>query len=231
AQPAIVYQPIFDARTLAVSGWECLSRFTSEPMRSPDKWFEDAAEAGLGVDLECRAIEQALIGLATLPAHTYMTLNCSPQLIFSGRLDALLQGHPVNRLVLEITEHAVVSDYVRLQHSLEGLRRSGVQLAIDDAGAGYASMRHILLLNPDMIKLDMSLTRGIDRDSKLRAMASAIIAFAAQTGSTVVAEGVETESELEALRSLGASKVQGYLLGRPMTLADAQQLTAASLVT
>jgi predicted signal transduction protein with EAL and GGDEF domain len=95
------------------------------------------------------------------------------------------------------------------------LRALGVRIAIDDAGAGYASMRHILSIEPDLIKLDMSLTRGIDQDRKRRALASALIAFAHETRIDIVAEGVETAAELDTLRELGVRKVQGYFLARP----------------
>ncbi|WP_287815255.1 EAL domain-containing protein [Pseudomonas sp.] len=223
-QPAIVYQPIFDFHGMAICGWECLSRFNVEPLRSPDQWFNEAADAGLGVELECHAIAAALRGMDALPSGTYLTINCSPQLLLSGRLTELLGPCPASRLVLEITEHAVVSDYTGLIKALKPLRQNGVRVAIDDAGAGYASMRHILQLRPDMIKLDMSLTQNIDTDPQKRAMASALIAFARETGSTIVAEGVETQSELDALRLLGANKVQGYLLGRPLALPDALAL-------
>ncbi|WP_455925713.1 sensor domain-containing phosphodiesterase [Pseudomonas putida] len=223
-QPTIVYQPIFDFQGMTICGWECLSRFNVEPIRSPDQWFNEAADAGLGVELECHAIAAALKNMDALPSGTYLTLNCSPQLITSGRLIELLGLCPASRIVLEVTEHAIVNDYRTLLLALKPLRQIGVRIAIDDAGAGYASMRHILQLRPDMIKLDISLTQGIDHDPQKRAMASALIAFARETGSTIVAEGVETRSELEALRLLGANKVQGYLLGRPLTLQDALAL-------
>lgn len=226
-QPTIVYQPIFDAQTLAIGGWEALSRFSSDDPRTPDLWFQDAAEAGLGIDLECRAVELALLALLRLPDDIYVSVNCSPQLIFSGRLTPLLHGYSARRIVLEITEHAVISDYERLQSALVNLRRAGVRLAIDDAGAGFASMRHIVKLAPDMIKLDMSLTRGIDQDPALRAMASALIAFARETDAKVIAEGVETPGELDALRGLGVHRIQGFLLGRPVELAEAQRLSDA----
>jgi EAL domain-containing protein (putative c-di-GMP-specific phosphodiesterase class I) len=219
AQPNVVYQPIVDLRQGQISGWEALARFTGEPARSPDLWFKEAAEAGLGLEMELRALEKALAGLNQLPAHHYLSLNCSPQLFLSRRLDRVLAGHDPSRLVLELTEHYVVPDYDALNAALAPLRARGLRLAIDDAGAGYASMRHILQLRPDAIKLDMALTQGIENDPQRRAMASALIAFARETGSSVVAEGVETVADLLTLRRLGAQKVQGYLVGKPMPLA------------
>ncbi|MBD8621713.1 sensor domain-containing phosphodiesterase [Pseudomonas sp. CFBP 13727] len=217
-QPRVVYQPIYDLHTMHVAGWECLSRFNGQPARTPDVWFKEAAEVGLGKELECLAIAVALAGLARLAPGTYLSINCSPELVLSGRLLGLFKNYPAERLVLEITEHAVVQDYASLQVALQPLRLRGVRVAIDDAGAGYASMRHILQLRPDIIKLDMSLTRGIDQDFQRRAMASALIAFARETGSVIVAEGVETEAELAQLKRLGAANAQGFLLGRPQPL-------------
>ncbi|WP_213881341.1 EAL domain-containing protein [Pseudomonas sp. dw_358] len=223
-QPAIVYQPIFDLCDMHVSGWECLSRFNVEPGRTPDLWFQEAADIGMGEDLECHAISAALAGLGMFPGDMYLAINCSPELVLSHRLDELLQGYPAQRIVLEITEHAVVQDYREMETALAGLRQRGMRVAIDDAGAGYASMRHILRLRPDMIKLDISLTQGIDLDPQRRAMASALVAFARETGSTIVAEGVETLQELEVLKRLGADKVQGFLLGHPLALSDVKRL-------
>ncbi|MBD8729710.1 sensor domain-containing phosphodiesterase [Pseudomonas sp. CFBP 13710] len=217
-QPRVVYQPIYDLHTMHVAGWECLSRFNGQPARTPDVWFKEAAEVGLGKELECLAVAVALAGLARLAPGTYLSINCSPELVLSGRLLGLFKNYPAERLVLEITEHAVVQDYASLQVALQPLRLRGVRVAIDDAGAGYASMRHILQVRPDIIKLDMSLTRGIDQDFQRRAMASALIAFARETGSVIVAEGVETEAELAQLKRLGAANAQGFLLGRPQPL-------------
>nr|WP_247655455.1 EAL domain-containing protein [Stutzerimonas frequens] len=93
-----------------------------------------------------------------------------------------------------------------------------MRLAVDDAGAGYASFRHILKLKPDVIKLDASLIRNVDSDTGCRALAAALIRFAEETGCKVVAEGVETQEELAMLRRLEVNKAQGYLLGRPAPL-------------
>jgi EAL domain-containing protein (putative c-di-GMP-specific phosphodiesterase class I) len=131
---------------------------------------------------------------------------------------------PLERVVLEVTEHAAVANYTELTARLHPFRLRGLRLAVDDAGAGHSSFRHVLDLRPDTIKLDMSLTRSIDRDRGRQALAGALSMFGRAMGSQIVAEGVESEAELEALRRVGVTKVQGYLTGRPMPLADAVQL-------
>jgi EAL domain-containing protein (putative c-di-GMP-specific phosphodiesterase class I) len=222
-QPTMVFQPIYDLATRRMTGVEALSRFDTKPTRTPDLWFRDAATVGLGIDLERRAVASALKALQHLPPDIYVAVNASPDVIEAGVLQPLLRGVDGRRLVLEITEHVSVSDYGRLSEELAPLRALGVKIAIDDAGAGYASMRHILSVEPDLIKLDMSITRGIDQDRKRRALASALIAFAHETRANIVAEGVETAGELNALCELGVRKVQGYFLSRPKLLQDLPQ--------
>jgi EAL domain-containing protein (putative c-di-GMP-specific phosphodiesterase class I) len=131
--------------------------------------------------------------------------------------------------MLEITEHDVIEEYLNIDEVLRVLRKRGVRIAVDDAGAGYASFRHILKLAPDLIKLDTSITRGIDGNRAGRALASALIRFAQETGSAIVAEGVETAAELRTLRVLGVTSVQGYLLGRPAPLEDAVLLCGSGI--
>jgi EAL domain-containing protein (putative c-di-GMP-specific phosphodiesterase class I) len=143
-------------------------------------------------------------------------------------LPAVLCDGDLSRVVLEITEHTTVEDYAKLHEVLRPLRERGMRLSIDDAGAGYSSFRHILRLRPDFIKLDISLTRDIDSDRGRRALAAALIGFARETGAELIAEGVETESELATLRKLGVHKAQGYLLGRPAPFETAQRLAGPS---
>jgi EAL domain-containing protein (putative c-di-GMP-specific phosphodiesterase class I) len=225
-QPIVFYQPIYSLEGMRVSGWESLSRFRCEPVRSPDLWFQEADEVGLGRVLELCAIRTALAGLDQLPDSTYVAFNCSAETILDGELGHVLARAPLERVVLEITEHAVVQDYESIVSALEPFRKKGMRLAIDDAGAGYSSLRHILRLDPDLIKLDMSLVRDIDKDSRRRALASALIAFGRETGCSIIAEGVETPEELMVLRSLGADKAQGNLLSRAISLDDACRLPA-----
>jgi EAL domain-containing protein (putative c-di-GMP-specific phosphodiesterase class I) len=162
--------------------------------------------------------------LSRLPPDMYLSVNVAPQTILDSDFPALLRGKPVDRIVLEITEHAHVRDYDRLLGILGPLRRRGMRVAVDDAGAGYASLQHILLIQPDLIKLDVALTRHIDLDPARKALASALVSFARDTGSRIIAEGVETASELSTLRAIGIAKAQGYFLGRPMAFDEAMRM-------
>ena len=225
---ATAYQPIYSLSDGQVAGLESLARFFDTPDRSPDIWFKEAAELGLGVELELAAIRAALAGLASLPANVYLAVNASPDTALSAGFAEALDGMPAERIVLEVTEHASVPDYAKLSEALQPLRKSGMRLAVDDAGAGYSSFRHILDLRPDLIKLDMGLTRHIDLDPARKALASALIKFARETGSHIVAEGVETASELKTLRALGADSAQGFHLARPMPLRGVLDLLGVS---
>jgi len=223
-QPTMVYQPICRLDDPQVVGVECLSRFDLEPKRPPDQWFAEAAEIGLGIRLELNAILTALSELQDVAGDFYVSLNVSPATIISGDILGYLDGIDYRRIVLEVTEHSLVEDYALLQEYLLPLRAQGIRIAVDDAGAGYASMRHVLAIQPEIIKLDMSLTRGIDSDSPRRALASALIRFAHDIGSLVIAEGVETQAESRALRGLGVDDAQGYFLSRPLPLEALKQL-------
>jgi EAL domain-containing protein (putative c-di-GMP-specific phosphodiesterase class I) len=223
---SIVYQPLYRLSNDSLAGFEALSRFSTPPMRSPDHWFAEAAEAGLGVELEFVAVRDACTALLTLPPTLLLAINLSPQSILSPCFNALFAEFPPHRLVLEITEHAAIENYAEIERSLAPLRQRGLRLAVDDAGAGHASFKHVLDLRPDLIKLDMSLTRDIHCDPARRALAEALTRFGRAMGSEIVAEGVETELELEALREIGVTKAQGYLLGRPVPLKEAAALPA-----
>jgi EAL domain-containing protein (putative c-di-GMP-specific phosphodiesterase class I) len=211
----IVFQPIFELVTLTIGGCEALCRFKPQPYRSPDKWFSDASDVGLGIDLELAVLEAAIAAFPDLPSDVSMSVNASPEAVISGRLSDVLASEYAGRTILEITEHARVSDYVALETQLAPLRQRGVRIAVDDAGAGYSGLQHIVQLAPDIIKMDMSLTRAVDTDPARRALASAMIFYARETGSCVVAEGIETEAELDTLKILGANRGQGYFLGKP----------------
>ena len=221
---AMVFQPIVDVRSGALIGVEALARFAAAPQRAPDVWFTEAAEVGLGTELEVAAIRAALVDLDHLPSGAYMSVNASPDTATSPALREVLADVPGERVVLEVTEHARVEDYEALGSALDILRARGVRLAIDDAGAGFASLRHILRLEPDIIKLDITLTRDIDTDPVKRALASSLVIFAPEIGAFITAEGVETGGELEALRDLGIGSAQGYYFAHPGPLQGQPQL-------
>lgn len=223
-----VYQPIYELAENRVVGVECLARFPDNQSRPPNEWFAEAAEVGLGIELELTAVRAALRSLAYLPSDVYLAINVSPETILSGRLEGSLRGVPSGCIVLEVTEHAIVRDYPGLQKALQPLR-SHMRIAVDDAGAGYSGLRHILDIKPDLIKLDMSITRGVERDPARSALATALVTFAKTIGSKIIAEGVETLAELDALRRVGVDCAQGYFLRKPMPIAAAAQfLTARS---
>jgi EAL domain-containing protein (putative c-di-GMP-specific phosphodiesterase class I) len=210
-----MFQPIVDLRTGAVVGLEALTRFSIPPLRGPDVWFGEAHALGLGVELELVAARAALAHAGSVPPGTYLSVNVSPPALCSPAFLDLLPSLPAEHLVIELTEHAPVEDYGALGQQLGTLRARGGRIAVDDAGAGFSCLRHILRLEPDFIKLDVSLTQGIDQNRSLRALASALRHFAADTHSTIVAEGVERPEETRALLALGVRYAQGYHLGAP----------------
>jgi EAL domain-containing protein (putative c-di-GMP-specific phosphodiesterase class I)/CheY-like chemotaxis protein len=214
----VALQPIVDLVKRHVEGVEALARFTVNPGWGPHEWFEEAEAVGLRVELEQAALVRGLAEIDRLPSHWFLAVNLSPDAITSEGAVRSLRHELAGRIVVEVTEHARVADYAELLGALADFRSQGGRLAIDDAGAGFASLRHVLVLLPDVIKLDMSLTRGIDQDRNRRALASAMISFASDIGATIIAEGIETQEELETLQALGVRYGQGFYLARPRRL-------------
>jgi len=205
-----VFQPIVDLASGEPVGFEALTRFTDGT--PPDRMIAEAHQAGLGLELELACLSAALDASETLPAGAWLSLNAAPVVILQANdLAALLADRP-RRLILEVTEHARIDDYAVLRQAVAGF---GVDLAVDDAGSGFASMRHIVELAPRYLKLDVSLVRHVDRDLTRQAMAAGLCHFASRIGSEVIAEGIEDAAELATLRTLGVPLGQGYLLGRP----------------
>ncbi|MEA2683192.1 MAG: hypothetical protein QOK05_1520 [Chloroflexota bacterium] len=226
----MVFQPIVDLQHGYVAGVESLSRLSAEPRRTPDLWFTEAKNVGLGVEMELVAIKLALAQLNQLPNTCYMSINASPETANSPDLVTALRGLPLERIVLEVTEHDAVTDYQALLDALRDMRAQGLRLAVDDMGSGYANLRHILQLAPDIIKLDVELTRGIDLDTPRRALAASFAQFAKEIGAKIVAEGVETETEFNTLKDLGVQLGQGYYMARPGPLPLPKALTPAPVL-
>ena len=220
-QPELVFQPVVDMRDRRLIGLEALARFRLEPHHPPDEWFDAAHRVGLGVELERITLQRAGRAAERLPPDTYVAVNVSPATLLSPGLDDALADLPLAQLVLEITEHARVDDYALLRHALMRARKRGVRIAIDDVGAGFASLRHVLRLDPEIIKLDHEITRGVEHDSGRAKLVGGLIAGASAVSTLVIAEGIETEAQLNRLLELGVHGGQGYFLGRPAGLEQA----------
>jgi EAL domain-containing protein (putative c-di-GMP-specific phosphodiesterase class I)/CheY-like chemotaxis protein len=221
---SIVVQPVVELASGSTRAVEALTRFAGPTSRTPDQWFAEADRVGLRTTLELAVGSTALAQLAHLRDDLSLMVNLSPQTVLTGRLPEILTGVPLDRLVIELTEHAPVQDYRALDAALRPWRSMGARVAVDDAGGGYASFAHILNLDPDLIKLDTTLTHDIHTDPHRRAMARALVGFAGEMGLEVIAEGVETAGELAVLRELGAHHAQGFHLGRPRPLFEQPEL-------
>lgn len=216
----IVAQPVIDLTTGEPCGVEALTRFAGPPERSPDRWFAEAELVNRRIDLETATARAALELLDSLAEHLWLSINLSPTTVLSGEIDRLLAEVDLSRLVVELTEHAEVEDYGFLNVTLDRWRARGLRIAVDDAGGGYASFAHVVNARPDFIKLDRSLTIDVDVDLRKRALASAISGFASDVGVDLIAEGIETATQLELLREVGARYGQGYHLGAPAPLEE-----------
>lgn len=213
---APVFQPIYALDDGRLLGVEALTRFATDPPETPDVWFRRAGELGMGVDLEVAAIRTAVevADRDGLPDHVTLCVNVSPDTLADTRLVEILLSTP-RSVVFEITEHAIVEDYHELDAAMTVLRGHGARFAVDDAGAGFASLRHIVRLAPEIIKLDMSLTQNLRQDPVRATLADCLIRFARETGIQLVAEGIEQHADLTTWRSLGAHAAQGFHLARP----------------
>lgn len=225
----IVCQPIVELAGGTCLGLEALSRF-SDPFGRPDEVFAAAQTVGLGLELERLAVREAWPLLELLGPRQFLTINLSPKALVQLAWRAQQRSSlPLPSLVVEITEHAVVDHYAELRQVLEPLRRRGLRVAIDDVGAGYASLHHVVELQPDFIKMDMSLVQGLAGDRARRVAAKAFVVLAHDLGATIIAEGVESAGDLATLREIGVQAAQGYLLGRPSAdPADLTRWTAAA---
>jgi EAL domain-containing protein (putative c-di-GMP-specific phosphodiesterase class I) len=215
---SIVYQPFVTLADRLIVGGEALARFAGTPYRPPNEWFDEAESVGRLSVLELSALARAVSRLDELPPEAFLSLNISARTAVTPECAELLAALPADRIVLEITEHSQVDDYDRLAACLRPFGDRGGRLAVDDAGAGFAGLQHILRLRPHIIKLDIALTSGIDRDPARRALASSLVQFAHEINATLIAEGIETAEELAVLRDLGVRWGQGYHLARPADL-------------
>ncbi|MHB1088967.1 MAG: sensor domain-containing phosphodiesterase [Acidimicrobiales bacterium] len=211
--PMIVLQPIVALGDGRRHGVEALSRFPVEWGKAPDAAFAEASSIGLGIELELMAVRRAAVHISDISG--YMAINLSPRTLLDQRCHDVLEELPGERIILELSEHDPVTDYDVLTRTIAPLRQRGVRLAIDDVGAGFSSLRHILLTAPDVIKLDRSIVAGVANDRVLRTLVHSLADFGHGAGATVVAEGVETSDDAIALRDVGVDYGQGWHFARP----------------
>jgi EAL domain-containing protein (putative c-di-GMP-specific phosphodiesterase class I)/DNA-binding NarL/FixJ family response regulator len=212
----LVFQPIVALEDRKrVVGFEALARFVVAPDRGPAEWFAEASEIGLGVDLELATMRLSLDRIGELPAGAFLSVNAGPDTLVTPAAAELLRDAPAGRVVLEITEHAPVADYDALRRALVAFCGAGGRLAVDDAGAGFASLRHVLRLAPDIIKIDSGVIGEIRSDRAARALTAALLSFANEMGQLVIAEGVEDDDTATVLRTLGVPYGQGFHFGEP----------------
>ena len=217
------FQPVVTLADGAVVGYEALTRFADGV--PPDVRFAEAARLGLGYELERATLSASVRAARGLPRGALLGLNVSPGFVLtSPDLPAILAGTD-RGIVLEITEHIPVDDYEALRAAL-GRFVPPVAVAVDDAGSGYASLRHILALHPAYVKLDISWVHEIDTDPARQALVAGLAYFAAEIGCQLIGEGVETEAERAALIRLNVPLGQGYLFGRPAPAGKAAAVKA-----
>jgi EAL domain-containing protein (putative c-di-GMP-specific phosphodiesterase class I)/putative methionine-R-sulfoxide reductase with GAF domain len=208
-----VVQPVVRTSDGAILGYEALARMPIEPLQPPNWWLERAEELGMRAELELACLVAAA-ALGDPPSDRMLFVNVSPSTLTDPRALCLLDSLP-SKLVIEVTEQEAVADYEELRKHLAPWLSQGVRLAVDDTGAGYSSLRHVIELKPDFLKLDRELVREVDRDRNRLALIRAVVAFASEVGTSVIAEGVETQAELDTLREAEVQLVQGYLLAKP----------------
>ncbi len=210
---APVFQPIVELGPRMLVGCEALTRFVDGS--PPERIFAEAARCGMSVELEAATLAATLVAARDLPTSVWLNLNVSAEFVLAGDPLASLLREARAPVVLELTEHAQIADYGAVRAAIQALGPS-IRLAVDDAGAGFASFRHILELGPDYVKLDRALVHAIGRDPARQALVAGLVHFAVRTGATLIAEGVETEAEARQLTELGVPLAQGYRLGRPV---------------
>lgn len=214
-----VFQPIVNLDTGDVLMYEALTRFDTHYDLETVEWFEEAVDLGMSGQLELAALARTVGAISDYgDDELQVSMNVSPETLLDPALPAAISAIKPSRITIEITEYARITDYAETKRAISRLRHRGAHLAIDDAGAGFASLRHILDLMPDLIKLDISLVRGIDMDQPRRALATGLISFAHEIEAEIIAEGIETHGELNCLHDLGVQHGQGFILARPAPL-------------
>lgn len=210
-----VFQPIVDLRRGVVCGFEMLARFVGPPEATPDVWFAQAAHCGVAAQLEARMIRAGLGARSALPQNCFLTINVAPEALATPEVQAALAEHTrLHGIVIELTEHSR-ADIESMSFHLPPLRTRGAMIAIDDVGSGYSGLQQIGTLRPEFVKVDRALVTGLHEDPAKREMVESLGAVANRIDAWVVAEGVESQAEIEALIRMKVPLGQGFVLARP----------------
>jgi len=210
------YQPIVDLSRGVVAGYEALARFPADMGKPPDVCFEIAGDLGKRIELEEAVSRAALESRKLLPPNCFLSVNMSPAFVLSDQWLELLASIPdLSGTVVEITEGELITDYEPIRARFAQIQSLGGSIAVDDAGAGYASLKHIVEIRPSFIKLDRIFVTNCHTDRAKAALIEMIGRAASRLDAWIIAEGIETEAELCELMNLGAPLGQGYFLGRP----------------
>jgi EAL domain-containing protein (putative c-di-GMP-specific phosphodiesterase class I) len=213
----VAFQPIVDWNQKTVVGYEALLRSHDPVLRTPPQVLDAAEQVGRLHDVGSRVRELAAAAYQKADHDALLFLNLHPHDMLDATLydpgSALVKM--AHRVVLEITERSSVHDVMDLQGRAEGLRRLGFRIAVDDLGAGYAGLSSFAVLEPELAKLDMSLVRSIHTSQVRQRVVTSMVSLCRDLGNRVVAEGVETAEERDALAALGCDLMQGYLFAKP----------------
>ena len=211
------FQPIVDLQRGSAVGFEALARFSVSGVRIPPNLvFEAAGEFGRRLDLEEKVLAEAIAAKCLLPPNCFLSVNVGPGFLLSDRFDRLLQeAASIRGVVFEITEDEVITDYSVLHKKLALIRERGAFAAVDDAGSGYSSLKHIMEIRPNFIKLDRSFINGCNSEPAKAVLIDMIGKAANRLDAWIIAEGIENSDELDQLIRLTVPLGQGFFLARP----------------
>ncbi|ALN74575.1 EAL domain-containing protein [Aureimonas sp. AU20] len=232
----LAYQPVLALSENRVIGYEALIRWDHPLLGpvSPARFIPLAEETGQILAIGAWVLREACRQVAALPDEAYVAVNVSAvqfrsPLLLSHLTTALAtSGLPPHRLEIELTETAIVEDGRKIVEILSAIRQLGVSIAMDDFGTGYSSLSHLRDFPLDRIKIDRSFVATAEEDRHSRVVIEGITQIAHQLGIAILAEGVETPSQLDFLRSIGCEAVQGYLIGRPVRMLETESALALS---
>ena len=205
-------RPIGDLRTGEIAGADATAAFRTGPDRSVDAWFAEARAVGKHVPLELSLVREALSEIDRVPDGAFIAMSVSPDTICSSKLRHTLEGAPPERVVLAISEQEPIHDDEAFDMDLFELRDGGIRIAIDDAGTGIASLRHLRRIAPDFVRIDETITSRMQEKQTRVALAATVTSFCAAVGAEVIAKKVGTQAEAEVMAELGIRLAQGDFL-------------------